>query len=97
METMPLQNLPSKEERARIGLMARATYEPMREKLEKEHWGEYIAINVKTHDYVVAATQEEATRVMHAKYPGALPFVIRIGYRAVYHFGGTGLNDGKRA
>ncbi|MEK7729373.1 MAG: hypothetical protein AAB354_13245 [candidate division KSB1 bacterium] len=97
METITLKNLPSKEERARIGLMARATYEPMREALEKEHWGEYAAINVNTRDYVVAATQEEATRLMYAKYPGALPFVICIGYRAVYHFGGTGLSDGKHA
>ncbi len=97
MEKITLQNLPSKEERARIGLVARAIYEPMREALEKEHWGEYVAINVNARDYVVAPSQEEATRRMHAKYPGTLPFVIRIGYRAVYHFGGTGLNDGKRA
>jgi len=97
METITLQNLPNKEERARIGLLARAIYEPVRQALEKEHWGEYMAINVNTRDYVVAATQEEATREMHARYPGALPFVIRIGYRAVYHFGGTGLNDGKRS
>ncbi|NUO83007.1 hypothetical protein HUU05_23290 [candidate division KSB1 bacterium] len=96
MEAIAVQNLPSKEGRARIGIMARAIYKPLREKLEKERWGEYIAINVDTGDYVVAANQEEATRLMHVKYPGALPFVIRIGYRAVYHFGGTGLNDGKR-
>lgn len=97
MEKITLQNLPSKEERARIGLMARAIYEPMRETLEKEHWGEYVAINVNTRDYSVSANQGEATKRMHAKYPATLPFVIRIGYRAVYHFGGTGLNDGKRA
>lgn len=97
MEAITLQNLPSKEERARIGLLARAVYEQVRHALEKEHWGEYVAININSNDYAVAATQEEATRRMHAKHPGELPFIIRIGYRAVYHFGGTGLNDGKRA
>ena len=96
MEAITLHNLPSKEERARIGLMARAIYEPMRQTLEKEHWGEYVAINVNARDYVIAADQKEATRQMHAKYPGELPFIIRVGYRAVYHFGGTGLSDGRR-
>lgn len=37
MEAITLQNLPSKEERARIGLLARAVYEQVRHALEKEH------------------------------------------------------------
>ncbi|MDZ7291362.1 MAG: hypothetical protein ONB44_25075 [candidate division KSB1 bacterium] len=96
MERLTIKNLPNKEERAQIGKAARAIYEPLREALERDHWGEYIAINVKNGDYVVSASHEDAARQMHARYPGEFPFVIRIGYRAVYHFGGSGLNDGKR-
>jgi len=96
METLTLRNFPTKEERAKIGKAARSIYEALREDLERDHWGEYIAINVNTGNYVVSAKQEDAARQMHAKYPGEMPFIIRIGYRAVYHFGGSGLNDGKR-
>jgi hypothetical protein len=96
METLTIRNLPNKEERAQIGKAARAIYEPLREALEKDHWGEYLAINVKNGDYVVSADHDDAARQMHARYPGEVPFVIRIGYRAVYHFGGSGLTDGKR-
>jgi hypothetical protein len=96
MEIVTLKNLPNKEERAKIGKAARAIYEPLREELERSHWGKYVAINVETGDYIVAPEQARAVKEMQKKYPGILPFVIRIGYRAVYHFGGSGLNDGKR-
>ncbi len=47
MTTMTLKSLPAQEERAKIGLIARAIYEPLRETLERERWGEYIAINTR--------------------------------------------------
>lgn len=93
MEILTLKNLPAKEERAKIGKAARSIYEPLREALERDHWGEYVAINVENGDYVVSADHEDAVKQMQAKYPGVLPFVIRIGYRAVYHFGGSGLSE----
>jgi hypothetical protein len=96
METVTLKKFPNKEERAKIGKAARTIYKRLHEVLEKEHWGEYVAINVENSDYIISSDQEDAVKQMHAKYPGRLPFVIRIGYRAVYHFGGSGLNDGKR-
>jgi len=96
METLTVKNLPSREERAKIGLAARAIYEPLQRILEQDHWGEYVAIDIKSGDYLVATNQTEATKQMYAKHPNDIPFVIRIGYRAVYHFGGSGLNDGKR-
>jgi hypothetical protein len=97
MEALTLKNLPDKEERAKIGKAARAIYEPLRERLEKSCWGDYVAINIENGDYIVAPDHGDAVKQIKVKYPGVLPFVIRIGYRAVYHFGGSGLNDGKRA
>jgi hypothetical protein len=96
MATISTKNLPSREERREIGNKARAIYEPLREQLEKNHWGEFISINVENSDYVVASDDVKAARAIKAKYPGIIPFTIRIGYKAVVHFGGTGVSDGVR-
>jgi hypothetical protein len=96
MPTVTTKNLPSREERAEIGKKARAIYEPLREQLEREHWGEYITINVDNGDYAVAPEHKEAVKIMRAKYPGVLFYTFRIGYRAVFHFRGLGAADGKR-
>jgi len=96
MTAITTKNLPGREERAEIGKKARAIYEPLREKLEKEHWGEYITINTDNGDYAVASEDIEAVEKMRAKYPGQLFFTIRIGYRAVAHFRGLGATDGLR-
>ncbi len=97
MTTVTTKNLPSREERREIGKKARAIYEPLREQLEKNHWGEFISINVENGDYVVAPDDVKAARAIKAKYPGIIPFTIRIGYKAVVHFGGTGVSDGVRS
>ena len=96
MPTISTKNLPTREERAEIGKRARAIYEPLRAQLEKDHWGEYITINVENSDYAVAPEHEEALATMRVKYPDQLFFTIRIGYRAVFHFRGLGATDGKR-
>ncbi len=96
MPTISTKNLPSREERAEIGKRARAIYEPMREQLEKDHWGEYLTINFENGDYTVAPEHMEAVRIMRAKYPGELFFTFRIGYRAMFHFRGLGATDGIR-
>ncbi len=96
MPTITTKNLPSREERREIGKKARAIYEPLREKLEKDHWGEYITINVDNGDYAVAPEHEEAVKKMRTKYPNQLFFTIRIGYRAIAHFRGLGATDGLR-
>lgn len=94
--TLTTSRIPSREERKAYGTAARAIYESLREKLEKEHWGEYIVIHPGTGDYAVAGDADEALEQMRAQYPGVLFFTIRIGYRAEYHFGSSGLSDGKR-
>jgi hypothetical protein len=84
METATLRKkLPNKEERAKVGKAADAIYAPLRERLEREHWGEYIAINVDNGDYAVAPDHFEASQVLKAKYPEIIPCVTRIGYKAV--------------
>ena len=91
METLAVNRLPDKKERARIGKAAERIYEPMRERLEREHWGEYISINVDNGDYAIAPEHLAAVSAIKVKYPGIVPVTIRIGYKAVVHFGGTGV------
>lgn len=83
METSMLRKkLPNKEERAKVGKAADAIYAPLRERLERERWGEYISINVDNGDYALASDHLEAVKAIKTKYPGIIPFTIRIGYKA---------------
>jgi hypothetical protein len=66
----------------------------LREKLEKEHWGEYITIHPVNGDYAVTPTHRAAVEEMRRKYSGVAFFTFRIGYQAVVHFGGSGVVDG---
>jgi hypothetical protein len=54
-----------------------------------ENIGKLIAIDVETGDYEIADDGIAATRPLRAKNPDAILYGIRIGYNAVYAFGGT--------
>ncbi|MFQ5627774.1 MAG: hypothetical protein ACE5I1_03360 [bacterium] len=94
MQTMTLENLPNEKERAKIGKKARRIYAKIRKELEKDHWGKFIAINVDNGDYIVSSEHGVAAEQLIKKYPELIPYIIRIGYEAVYHFGGSGIRDG---
>ncbi len=96
MATITTKNLPNREERAEIGRKAKAFYEPLREQMEKEHWGDYITIHPEIGDYAVSSNHRQAVTEMRAKYSNVLFYTIRIGYRALGHFGGRGASDGRR-
>lgn len=44
MTMQATKKLPTREQLAELSRKARAFYEPLREKLEKEHWSEHITI-----------------------------------------------------
>ena len=96
MANVATKNLPSREQRAEVGKKAQSIYEPLRPQLEKDHWGEYITINLENGDYAIAREHKEALKKMREKYPDILFYTIRIGYRAVFHFRGLGATDGQR-
>ena len=97
MQTLTTDRFPSREEREIYGQAARAIYETLRESLEKKHWGEYIVIYPGNGDFLVDPDEDHALELMRIKYPGVLFFSIRIGYQAVYHFGASGISDGRRS
>jgi hypothetical protein len=79
----------SKEEIARRG---QELYESqIRAKIEAENLNRIVAIDIETGAFEVADNVLTATNTLFTQYPDAQPWVIRIGHRAVYHFGSRSL------
>lgn len=80
----------SKEELAQRG---QALYEAgIRQHVEADNVGKIVAIDIETGDFEVGETVIAATNQLFARHPDAQPWGIRIGHRAVYHFGSRSLN-----
>lgn len=79
----------SKEELAQRG---QALYnDHIRQQVETENEGRIVAIDIETGAFEIADNVLPATNRLFEKYPNAQPWVIRIGHRAVYHFGAGSL------
>jgi hypothetical protein len=76
----------SNEEIVRRG---QALYEQeIRPKVEAEHKGEYLVVNVETGDYVIDQDDLAASKRAKTQYPNAPLFTVRIGYPTAYRLGG---------
>lgn len=85
--TMPTGR--SAEETGRLG---DEIYErDIRRLVEAEHHGEFVAIDVDSGEYVVAAGILPASEGLLAQRPDADVWLVRVGYRALHHFGGNSL------
>lgn len=79
----------SKEELARRG---QELYESgIRQQVEAGNEGKIVAIDIETGNFEVANNVLPATHRLFERNPDAQPWVIRIGHRAVYHFGARSL------
>ncbi|MBW4694875.1 MAG: hypothetical protein KME27_24260 [Lyngbya sp. HA4199-MV5] len=79
----------SKEELARRG---QALYESgIRQQVEAGNESKIVAINIETGAFEVDENIVPATNRLFDRLPDAQPWVIRIGHRAVYHFGARSL------
>lgn len=76
-----------KEEIVRLG---KQIYErDIREQVEDAHHGEVIAIDVDTGDWATGDNVISATGRLRKERPGAVNVLSeRVGYPALYHFGG---------
>ena len=83
---MPVrQRRHSKEELARRG---QKLYDSgIRQQVETGNNGKIIAIDIETGNFEVDDTIVSTTQRLFEKYPNAQPWIIRVGHRAVYHFG----------
>ncbi len=79
----------SKEDLARRG---QALYESgIRQQVEAGNDGKIVAIDIETGAFELDDRVLPATRRLFERYQDAQPWVIRIGHRAVYHFGARSL------
>jgi hypothetical protein len=85
------QRRHSKEELARRG---QELYESgIRQQVEAGNEGKIVAIDIETGNFEVDETIVPATDRLFARNPDAQPWVIRIGHRAVDHFGARSLRN----
>jgi hypothetical protein len=81
----------SKEEFARRG---DKLYESqVRTQVEAGNHGRIVAIDIETGAFEVSDDIVTASDLLLAKYPDAQTWFIRIGHRAVYHFGARSLKE----
>ena len=81
----------SKEEFAQRG---NEIYESqVRPKVEEGNYGKIVAIDIETGAFEVAEDIVTASNRLLAKCPDAQTWFIRIGHRAVYHFGAQSLKE----
>ena len=79
-----------KEETARLG---DEIYErDIRPKVESDHVGEVVAIDVESGSWAIGEDEIVATDRLQAQRPDAYDiWCLRVGYRALYSFGGGSL------
>ena len=79
-----------REETARLG---KEIYErDIRSRVEADHFGEVIAIDVDSGKWAVGDNVIAATDSLREKHPEAINVLCeRVGHRALYHFGGSSL------
>ncbi len=79
-----------KEETARLGDQI---YErDIRRQVEEDHVGEVVAIDVESGSWAIGADEIAATDRLQSQRPDAYDvWCLRVGYRALYSFGGGSL------
>ncbi len=59
----------------------------IRARVESQHHGRIVAIDSETGDYEVADEVLDAVQALRERCPGAMPYILRVGYPAVYTLG----------
>jgi hypothetical protein len=59
----------------------------LKETLERDHRGQYVAIVGPTRRHYIGSTFLEAAMAAREDEPNYVPFVIRIGFDATFHIG----------
>ena len=90
--TMPPRR--PREETARLG---DEIYErDIRPQIETDHHGEYVAIDVDSGRWAVSDDLRTAAQRLRAQRPGSIDvWLLRVGYRALRHFGGRPIRSAK--
>lgn len=82
---MVSSNRPIPDDAARRG---EALYErEIRARVEAQHHGRILALDSDTGDYEIADEVVAAVRCLRRRHPAVLPYIVRIGYPAVFTLG----------
>jgi len=60
----------------------------IRSKVEREHPGKFVVVDVETGEFEIDADDLAATKRALAKHPGALLYGVRVGSPTAYRLGG---------
>ena len=88
----PRPNEPTRP-RDEIARLGDEIYErDIRPQVETDHYGEVVAIDVDSGRWAIGDNVIIATDYLRAQCPDAIDvWLLRVGYRALYHFGGRPL------
>jgi hypothetical protein len=68
-----------------IAQRGQAVYEQqIRHKVETEHHGKFLVVDIETSDYEIDTEVIPASRRIRARHPDAVLYIMRIGYHAAY-------------
>jgi len=79
---------PTKLEPVNIQLLSeegKRIYGELKETLDAEHKGKYLAIEVESGDYFLGETIEEAGEKARKQHPDKIFYLVRIGYPGVFN------------
>ena len=75
--------------REEVAARGEAIYnEEIRSKVESQHEGEFLVLDIETGEYEIDQDDLNATKRVLAKRPDAVMYGLRIGYPAAYRLGG---------
>ena len=88
----PMTGRLSAEETARRG--DEIYQRDVRPLVEADHHGEFVAIDVESGSWTIAGDLYDARQRLRAKQPDAIDvWLLRVGHRALHHFGGRPLRS----
>jgi len=59
----------------------------LRDKLEKDHWNAFLAIEPISGEYFLGKTASEAASAAEKKHPDRLTHILRVGHEAAVEIG----------
>jgi len=78
--------------RDEIALLGKKIYQrDIQRQVEADHVGEVVAIDVDSGDYALGPNAIAASERLRDQRPDAHVWLMRVGHRTLYHFGGGSL------
>ena len=85
-------SMPPRRPREVTARLGKEIYErDIRRLVEADHQGEVVAIDVDSGSYALGKNAIAASEGLRDQRPDAQIWLMRVGHRALYHFGGSSL------